>query len=110
MAFTKKTPEYNACVKFIEAISLQNKTTNTNIIDLTSPTEDETMDNSMGILFVNQKNIIAKRTQEKDDEQLQDYEERGTNIDAMTTTRTEQEQKQKESQLDKQSHGLCAQI
>ena len=76
MGFTEKTPEYKACVKFIEAISPQNKTTtHNNIIDLTSPTEDETIDNNMEILFVKTND---KGTQEKDDEQLQNDEEHGT--------------------------------
>ena len=76
MIFTEKTPEYKACVKFTEAISQKNKTTtNNNVTDLTSPTEDETMDNNMGKLFVK---TSEKGTEEKDDEHLQIDEEHGT--------------------------------
>ena len=73
MGFAEKTPEYKACVKIIKAISPKNKTTNNNITDLRSPTEDETMDSIMEIPFV--KNNDTKGTQEKDDEQIQDDEE-----------------------------------
>ena len=53
MGFTEKTPEYKACVKITEAISPKNKTTrNNNVIELTSPTEYDTMDNNMEKLFV----------------------------------------------------------
>ena len=76
MGFTEKTPEYKAFVKLTEAISQKNKTTtNNNVTDLTSPTEDETMDNNMGKLFVKTSD---KGTEEKDYEQLQNDKEHGT--------------------------------
>ena len=86
MGFTDKTPEYKACVQFIEAISPKHKpTTTSNLIDLTSPTEaeDETMENN-DILFVNTKDKEAK---EKEDKQPQNDEEHGSmdeNIDNNT--------------------------
>ena len=43
--------------------------------------------NSMEIVFVKQKNDDTKETQEKDDEQLQDVEEHGTNIDDNNDTK-----------------------
>ena len=48
MGFSKKTPEYKACLQFIQAISPKHRTSTTNnVIDLTSPAEaeDETMEN-----------------------------------------------------------------
>ena len=42
MGFSEKTPEYNACVQFIQAISPKHKTSAINdVIDLTSPAEAE---------------------------------------------------------------------
>ena len=87
MDFTKKTPEYNACVQFIQAISPKHKpATASDVIDLTSPTEaeDENMENK-DILFVNTKDI---EMQEQEDKQPQNDEEHGTmndNIDNNTT-------------------------
>ena len=58
MGFTEKTPQYKACVKFIEAISPKNKISSTDVVDLTSPTEDyEKNENNNDILFVKEKEI-----------------------------------------------------
>ena len=62
MGFFEKTPEYKACVRFIQAISPKHKTSTTNnVIDLTSPAEeeDETMEND-DIFCVNTKDIMNK--------------------------------------------------
>ena len=84
MGFTEKTPEYKACIQLIEASSPKNKqTTTSNVIDLTSPGEDEMME-SNDILFVNTKD---KDVKEKEDKQPQNDEEHGTmdnNIDNNT--------------------------
>ena len=73
----RKTPEYKACLQFIQAISPKHKlTTASDVIDLTSPTEaeDETME-SNDILFVNTKDTEMK---EMEDKQPQNDEEHGT--------------------------------
>ena len=60
--FTKKTPEYKACVQFIQAISTKHKPiTASDVIDLTSraEAEDETTENN-DRLFVNTKDIEMK--------------------------------------------------
>ena len=57
MGFTEKTPQYQACVKFIEAISPKNRKNQTNIVDLTSPTEDETIEKNNDISFIKDKDI-----------------------------------------------------
>ena len=56
MGFTEKTPQYRACVKLIEAISPKNKTSHTEVVDLTSPIEDDaTADKNNEISFINTK-------------------------------------------------------
>ena len=87
MGFSEKTPEYKACMQFIQAISPKHKTSTTNnVIDLTSPAEaeDETMEND-DIFCVNTKDIETKQGQV--DEQPNNEEEHGTiddNIDNNT--------------------------
>ena len=81
MGFTKKTPENEACVKFIEVISPKNRTKRTKVVDLTSPTEDETIDKSQEIIFVKDKNDMIEKETEKKDEQLHDEEEHGNNVE-----------------------------
>ena len=81
MGFLEKTPEYKACVQFIQAISPKHKSSSTNnAIDLTSPmeAEDETMEND-DIFCINTKDIEKK--QEKADKQPNNEEEHGTIID-----------------------------
>ena len=56
MGFTEKTPQYGACIKLIEAFSPKHRTSHTEVVDLTSPTEDDaTAINKNEILFVNTK-------------------------------------------------------
>ena len=56
MGFTRKTPQYRACVKLIEGISPKNKTGHTEVVDLSSPIEDDaTAGNNNETLFVNTK-------------------------------------------------------
>ena len=57
MGFTEKTPQYRACVKLIEAISPNNKTGHTEVVDLTLPPikDDATADTNNEIPFVNTK-------------------------------------------------------
>ena len=65
MEFLEKTPEYKACVRFIQAIRPKHKASTTNnVIDLTSPAEaeDETMEND-DIFCVNTKDIENKQEQ-----------------------------------------------
>ena len=87
MGFLEKTPEYKACVQFIEAISPKHKTSTTNnVIDLTSPeeAEDETMEND-NIFCVNTKDIETKQGQVHEQQNIE--EEHGTihdNIDNNT--------------------------
>ena len=52
MGFAKKSPQYQACVNFIEAINPKNSTKETDVVDLTSPTENVTIDNNNDILLV----------------------------------------------------------
>ena len=60
MGFTEKIPQYQACGKFIEVISPKNNKKQTDVVDLTSPTEDETNDKNNDILFVMEKNTPKK--------------------------------------------------
>ena len=39
MGFHEKSPEYQACVKFLDAILLKDKTDTAEIVDLVSPAE-----------------------------------------------------------------------
>ena len=81
MGFSEKTPEYKACIQFIQAISPKHKTNVTvEVIDLTSPAEadDEKIDNN-DIFFENAKNIKDP----KQDEQLNNEEEHGV-VDDIT--------------------------
>ena len=75
MGFSEKTPEYKACIQFIQAISPKHKTNVTDdVIDLTSPAEadDEKMDHN-DIFCEKSKNIEDP----KQDEQLNNEEEHG---------------------------------
>ena len=75
MGFTEKT-QYRACIKLIEAISLKHKTGHTEVVDLTSPTEDDaTAGNNNEILFVNSKLQEGGTEQTKKSNTLQDDEE-----------------------------------
>ena len=81
MGLSEKTPEYKACLQFIQSISPKYKTSSTNnVIDLTSPAEaeDETMEND-DIFCVNTKDIETKQGQvdeqpnnEKEHEKIDD--------------------------------------
>ena len=71
MGFTDKTPQYQACLKFIEAISPKHGANQTEVVDLTSPTEDENVENGNDILFV--KNIDTQK--KTDDSEMQEDEE-----------------------------------
>ena len=56
MGFTEKTPQYKACLQFIEAISPKNKTDHTEVVNLISPpVENEPIDTSNEILFIKAK-------------------------------------------------------
>ena len=85
MRFSEKTPEYKACIQFIQAISPKHKTSITNdVIDLTSPAEadDEKMDNN-DIFCENSQNIEDP----KQDEQLNNEEKHGA-VDDNTDNNT----------------------
>ena len=78
MGFSEKTPEYKACIQFIQAISPKHKTNITDeVLDLTSPAEldDEKMDNN-DIFCKNSKNP-------KQDDQPNNEEEHGV-VDDVT--------------------------
>ena len=71
MVFTDKTPQYQACLKFIEAISPKHGNDQTEMVDLMSPTEEDNAENNNDILFV--KNIDNQ--QKVDDTEMQEDEE-----------------------------------
>ena len=77
MGFTEKTPQYRACIKLIEAIGPKHKTGHTEVVDLTSPTEDDaTAGNNNETLFVNTKLQQEGGTEQtKKNNTLQDDEE-----------------------------------
>ena len=64
LGVTERTPEYHACVKFLETISPKNKHKQTEIVDLTSPTERTNDMNEKEILFV-KKRMQRKKLQRK---------------------------------------------
>ena len=59
MGYKDKIPQYQACIKFIEAISPKHSARQTEVVDLTSPTEYENVENN-DIPFV--KNIDTQKT------------------------------------------------
>ena len=67
MGFAEKSPQYQACVKFIEAISPKNSTKETDVVDLTSPTENVTIDNNNDILLVKDKEQNEGDFEKKDE-------------------------------------------
>ena len=71
MGFTDKTPQYQACRKFIEAISPKHGTKHTEVVDLTSPTEEYMADNNNEILLIKEN----EKKQKIDDNEMQDDEE-----------------------------------
>ena len=76
MAFTEKTPQYKPCVKLIEVISPKSKTSHTDVVGLTLPTEDDdTIKNNNDTLFVKDKNL----QQEGETKNLQEDEEHESN-------------------------------
>ena len=80
MGFTEKTPEYQACSKLLEDISPRNKE-KTDVVDLTSPTEDDTNDNNHNnLLFVKKKNTLKEVEKEKKDAEMFEEEEHGNDV------------------------------
>ena len=79
MGFTDKTPEYQACLKFLEAISPKNKDKNqdnpTEIIDLTSAVDSPVKDKTE-ILFVERKDELKNIEKEKEDETTHEEHEK----------------------------------
>ena len=71
MSFTDKTPQYQACLKFLEAISPKHGNKQTEVVDLTSPTAEDIAENNNDILLVKD---INKQTKNEDTE-MQDVEE-----------------------------------
>ena len=69
MGFTGKTPQYQACVKFFEAISPKHSGKQ-DLVDLSSTIEDENIENNSDILFVK---IIE--SQKKGDTEMQEDQE-----------------------------------
>ena len=65
----------------IEAISLKNKTKKTDVVNLTSPTEDETNDNNNDFLFLKDKNDSKEDEKKKKDKQIYEEEEHGNNTE-----------------------------
>ena len=78
MGFAEKSPQYQACLKFIEAISPKNITKEIDVVDLTSPTEEKTIDNNNDILFVKDKEQKEGGI-EKKDKKLQEDDEHENN-------------------------------
>ena len=70
MGFKDKTSQYQACIKFTEAISPKHSARQTEVMDLTSPTEYENVENHNDIPFV--KNIDIQKT---GDTEMQEDEE-----------------------------------
>ena len=71
MSFTDKTSQYQACLKFFEAISPEHGNKPTEVVDLTSPTEEDIAENNNDILLVKDINKQKKT----DDTEMQDDEE-----------------------------------
>ena len=85
MGFNEKTRQYRACVKLIEAISPKNKTGHTEVVDLTSPIEDDaTADKNNEILFVNTKIHQESGTDQNEKSNIlpddEEHESRGEEI------------------------------
>ena len=71
MRFSEKTPEYKACIQFIQAISRKHKTNVIDeVIDLTTPAEadDGKMDNDV-ICCKNSKNIEDPENKQLNEEE-----------------------------------------
>ena len=81
MGFTEKTPKYQACVRFLKAISPKNKQKQNEIVDLTSPTESTIDMNDKDILFVRVKEVTEEATEEKQDEEMHEDEEHENNME-----------------------------
>ena len=75
MGFTEKISQYQVCVKFIETISPKNHRNQTDAVDLKSPTEDQTINNSSDILIVKDTDTQKEDETEKKDEKVQEHEE-----------------------------------
>ena len=81
MGFTEKTLKYQACVRFLKAISPKNKQKQNEIVDLTSPTESTIDMNDKEILFVRVKEVTEEATEEKQDEEMHENEEHENNME-----------------------------
>ena len=72
MGFTDKTPQYQTCLKFIEASRPKHGTKHTEVVDLTtSPTEEDMADNNNEILLIKEN----EKKQTIDSTEIQDGEE-----------------------------------
>ena len=72
MGFTQKIPEYQACVKFLEAISTKNIEKQNEIVDLTSPREGTTVMNDKEFLSVREKEVTKETTKGEQDKEMYD--------------------------------------
>ena len=55
MGFSDKTPQYQACLKFIEAISPKQGIKKDEVIDLTSLTDEDMTENNNDILLIKEE-------------------------------------------------------
>ena len=55
MEFSDKTPQYQACLKFIESISPKQGNKKDEVIDLTSLTDEETTEKNNDILMIEEE-------------------------------------------------------
>ena len=80
MGFSEETPQYQACVKFIEAISPKQANKKDEVVDLMSLTDEEMAENNNDILL-----IKGEKTQKIDaDAEMPDDEEHTKQKDEMT--------------------------
>ena len=90
----------------IEAISLKNKTKKTDVVNLTSPTEDETNDNNNDFLFLKDKND-SKEDEKKKRKTNKYTKKRNMEIIWRKRTKMEHEQSYIETEgRNQNSHGI----
>ena len=57
MGFLDETPQYQACLKFFEAISLKQANKKDEVVDLTSPTDEEMAENINDFLLIKKEKL-----------------------------------------------------
>ena len=86
MGFHEKSPEYQACVKLLDAIRPEDKTDTAEIVDLVSPAESPAKSTDIDVLSVTTiQNVEERRDNLEEHQEKQNKEDQETETDVEMT-------------------------